>query len=197
LVRDAQAGNRQAYGELATKFEPTVYAICLSRLGNVAEAQELTQDVFLHAMTRLDQLREPERFAGWIRQVAANLAINRATRRAHPTSLDHEILEGFAESSDNPLDRMIDRERAARLWSGLAKLREMDRRTLLAFYVEGNSLLEIAKRHDAPLGTVKRRLHTARKRLRLELESELPDADEWVDDPIAELDDARSLESVA
>ena len=81
LVERAQGGDREAFGELVEQFQRTVHAICLRRLGNPSEAVELTQEVFLHVMRRIDQLREPERFAGWLRQVAVRMAINRATRR--------------------------------------------------------------------------------------------------------------------
>ena len=50
---------------------------------------------------------------------------------------------------------------------------------MLAFYIHGESLVAIADRLDVPLGTVKRRLHTARKRLRAELVASTSDADEW------------------
>ena len=79
-----------------------MHAICLRRLGNPSEAVELTQEVFLHVMKRLDQLREPERFAGWLRQVAARMAINRATRRVQPPSVDSEILEAAGEHRHDP-----------------------------------------------------------------------------------------------
>src|SRR3954451_9177157 len=84
LVRRAQAGDREAFGLLVEQFQQTVHAICLRRLGNPSEAVELTQEVFLHVMRRLDHGREPERFAGWLRQVAVRMAINRATRRTAP-----------------------------------------------------------------------------------------------------------------
>src|SRR5439155_19715726 len=59
LVERAIAGDRTAYGELVTTFQPAVYAVALARLRNPTEAQELTQEVFIHAMTKLDQLRDP------------------------------------------------------------------------------------------------------------------------------------------
>ncbi len=82
LVRRAQAGDREAFGQLAEQFHRTVHAICLRRLGHPSEAIELTQEVFLHVMKRIGQLREPERFAGWLRQVTLRMAINRATSSA-------------------------------------------------------------------------------------------------------------------
>ncbi len=179
----AQAGDREAFGELVEQFERTVHAICLRRLGNPSEALELTQEVFLHVMKRLDQLREPERFAGWLRQVAARMAINRATRRVQPPSVDSEVLEAAGEHRPAPLDELIARERAQRLHAGLARLKALDRETLVAFYIQGQSLVEIADDLDVPIGTIKRRLHTARKRLKAELESAVADAADWSDGP--------------
>ena len=61
-------------------------------------------------------------------------------------------------------------ERKNQVRAGLDRLGEMDRDTLVAFYVEGYSLLEMADDFDAPLGTIKRRLHVARKRLAKQVE---------------------------
>ena len=165
VVRRAQRGDREAFGELVEQFQPTVYAIALRRLGNPSDALELTQEVFLHVLRRIDQLREPERFAGWLRQVAVRMAINRATRRVAPPSVETGVLEGAYERGDEPLDQLISRERAERLWEALGRLKSLDREALDAFYIRGHSLIEIAEMLDVPLGTVKRRLHTARKRL--------------------------------
>ena len=181
LVVRAQDGDRAAFGELVEQFERTVHAICLRRLGNPSEALELTQEVFLHVMKRLDQLREPERFAGWLRQVAARMAINRATRRVQPPTVESEILEAAGEQHAAPLDELIARERAQKLWAGLDRLKPLDRETLVAFYIQGQSLMEIAEERETPIGTIKRRLHTARKRLKAELEAGAVDASEWSD----------------
>ncbi len=188
----AQKGDRAAFGELVEQFERTVHAICLRRLGNPSEALELTQEVFLHVMKRIGQLREPERFAGWLRQVAARMAINRATRRVQPPSVDSEILEASGEHRQDPLDELIARERAQKLWDGLARLKTLDRETLVAFYIQGRSLVEIAEGLDTPVGTIKRRLHTARKRLKAELQAGVADADEWAEAE-ADTDDEDDL----
>jgi RNA polymerase sigma-70 factor (ECF subfamily) len=181
LVSRAQDGDRDAFGSLVEQFQPTVHAIALRRLGNASEAAEMTQEVFLHVMRRIHQLREPERFAGWLRQVAVRMAINRATRRLAPTTVETVVLEGAFEPGGQPVDELIARERAERLWDAMSRLKALDREALLAFYIRGLSLVEIAGELDAPLGTIKRRLHTARKRLKAELEAAVADADEWTD----------------
>ena len=189
-VRNAQNGDREAFGALVEQFQRTVYSVCLSRLGNHAEALELTQDVFLHVMRRLDQLREPERFAGWLRQVASRMAINRATRRSGPPSIDSDILEETQGRLDDPLDELIARERASKLWEALERLKPLDREALEAFYIQGHSLAEISERLEAPVGTIKRRLHVARKRLKEELQAH-SELDEWTD-PVREFDEAEA-----
>lgn len=181
LVRRSQDGDREAFGLLIEQFEPTVRAIALRRLGNLSEAMELTQEVFLHVMRRIGQLREPERFAGWLRQVTVRMAINRATRRVAPATVESIVLEGACEEGDEPIESLILRERAERLWKALGRLKALDRETLVAFYIRDLSLIEMADELDVPLGTVKRRLHTARRRLRVELESSVADASEWAE----------------
>ena len=181
LVRRAQAGDREAFGVLVEQFQRTVHAICLRRLGNPSEAIEMTQEVFLHVLRRIDQLREPERFAGWLRKMTVRMAINRATRRLAPTTVETVVLEGACEHRDDPLAELISRERAQRLWQAIGRLKSLDREALLAFYIHGQSLVEIAEQLDVPIGTIKRRLHTARKRLKAELEGSVNDADEWSD----------------
>jgi RNA polymerase sigma-70 factor (ECF subfamily) len=93
-------------------------------------------------------------------------------------SVEDEVLDGASGHRVDPLDELIRRERAEQLWDALAQLKPMDREVLVAFYIQGQSLLEIAEQFDVPIGTVKRRLHTARKRLKTELETGADD-EEW------------------
>src|SRR6516225_8196049 len=170
LVTRAQAGDRRAYGELVTRFQNAVYAIALGRVHDVAEAQELTQEVFIHSMRKLPQLRDARCFAGWLRQIAVRLSLNRLNRRhpfgaASPSRLPQLTAGGAA-----PLDELIDAEERGRVRDGLGQLKPLDRAVLEAFYLRGLSLREISEEFDVPLGTVKRRLHTARQRLKEQLE---------------------------
>src|SRR5438105_13842757 len=93
VVERARAGDRSAYGELVERFQPTVYAVALARLRNPAEAQELAQEVFLHAMKKLPQLRDAQCFAGWLRQITVRMAINRLTRRGPLQKVESAVLE--------------------------------------------------------------------------------------------------------
>jgi RNA polymerase sigma-70 factor (ECF subfamily) len=170
LVQLAQTGDRTAYGELVKRFEPAVYAVALARLRNPTEAQELTQEVFIHVMTKLDQLRDPQCFAGWLRQITARMAINRMTRHTHFQGGDSDVLQNTASEDETPLDEMVRAEARSELWNSLKRLKEIDRDTLVAFYIRGHSLKRMSRDFETPVGTIKRRLHVARNRLREQME---------------------------
>src|SRR6266849_6662478 len=140
VVERARSGDRSAYGELVERFQTTVYAVALARLRNPTDAQELVQEVFIHAMTKLGQLRDPHCFAGWLRQITVRMAINRMTRRAPVIGAAQEVLQEAPAAEQTPLDEMVRAEQKAELWKGLNRLKEMDREALVAFYIHGRSL---------------------------------------------------------
>jgi RNA polymerase sigma-70 factor, ECF subfamily len=170
-VRAAQRGDRQALGRLAQRYERAVYATALRRLGNHCEAQELCQEVFIQALEKIGQLRDPRCFGGWLRSIASRMAINRAVRRAPVVPADAATLETTGRQGLTPLGAALARERETQVHSGLRRLPELDRDTLVAFYFDGRSLLQMSEDFDSPVGTIKRRLHVARKRLAKELEA--------------------------
>lgn len=166
LVVRAQAGQRDAFDDLVTLFQSRVYGIVMQRLRNTAEADEVVQEVFLRAFRKLPQLLEPDRFGGWLCQIAARLSINRAVRRPPENVCEPETFDGFQETEDTPLGVMLRHEDIEQVREGMSRLGRLDRETLWAFYFEGSSLKEMSEQFSSPIGTIKRRLHTARGRLR-------------------------------
>jgi RNA polymerase sigma-70 factor (ECF subfamily) len=173
-VYAAQRGDRQAFGRLIENFERAVYATAYRRLNNHAEAQELCQDVFLQAMRKIGQLADPRCFGGWLRSIADRMAINRMMRRGPSTSADTDLLKSGSVELRTPLVVLLQHEREDQVHRGLRRLRALDRETLVAFYFDGRSINEMSKKFGSPVGTIKRRLHVARKRLAKELESLSP-----------------------
>ena len=170
VVERARAGDRAAYGELVERFQPTVYAVALARLRNPTEAQELVQEVFLHGMKKLAQLRDAQCFAGWLRQITVRMAINRLTRRGPLHKVEAEALDGAVAAGAGPLEALVQSEQVAELYRCLERLKPVDRATLVAFYIRGRSLKQMSREFETPVGTIKRRLHVARNRLRKQLE---------------------------
>lgn len=171
LVGLAQQGDQQAQGALYERYQASSIAVAFRLLKNHEEAEELVQDVFIHAFERLDQLRVPEAFGGWLRQIVRRMAINRVTRRKTMYGIEQEVLEMIRTSETTPLDEVLGGEEREQVQAGLGKLGKLDRQTLEAFYIGGQSLIEMSSEFSAPIGTIKRRLHVARKRLAREMET--------------------------
>lgn len=169
LVRAAQENDRAAFGLLAERYERAVYATALRRLRNHAEAQELVQEVFVQALRKLSQLRTPECFGGWLRSITVRMAINRAARAQPALATEPATLAATCVETRTPLGDALDNERRREVRKSLRRLRPLDRETLVAFYVKGHSLVEMSDNFASPVGTIKRRLHVARKRLAKEL----------------------------
>ena len=70
LVRTVLAGDKAAYGKLYDRYAPLVRAICYDEARNLADAQDLAQDVFMRAYENLENLRDPNRFGRWLIGIA-------------------------------------------------------------------------------------------------------------------------------
>ena len=171
LVCDAQQGDRAAMGELFTRYRRRVLAVAMRRLKDENEAQELVQEVFLQAIQKLSQLREPACFGGWLTQITHRMAINRAVRRPPSVATEPQTMASTCIDPQTPLWAAVEVERAKTVRDGLQRLRKLDRMTLEEFYLRGRTLLEMSDEFQAPVGTIKRRLHEARKRLAKEVET--------------------------
>jgi len=170
LVEQAQKGDTRAYGELVKRFQASVFAMALTRVHDPVEAEELAQEVFVHGMKKLPQLRDPRCFAGWLRRITARMAINRLSRRGPISGTEPEVMDNVQARTVAPIDELALGEAKAELHAGLRQLKELDRLTLEAFYLRGRSLKQMSREFETPVGTIKRRLHVARQRLKGVLE---------------------------
>lgn len=170
-VLAAKGGDRDAQCVLYVRYHQSMLALAYRKLGDWEEAEELVHDVFIQAFERIEQLRVPEAFGSWLRQIVCRMAINRLTRRRVAIAGEVDTLEVACSTEMTPLDEVLTSERCQQVRNGLARLGDTDRRTLEAFYMGGQSLIEMSKNFDAPVGTIKRRLHVARARLAEEIGS--------------------------
>lgn len=166
LVEEAKAGNCT---RLFTQFQPLVRKVVVSRVRNVHDAEEVCQDVFMRVIERIGQLRHPRALARWLVAVANSTALN-STRNVFAHPVDPQVIEATHTHEETPLDILLRREEGNLVRAGVERLRKTDREALLAFYFEGLCVVEMSKRFGCPEGSVKRRLHYARKRLAEELQ---------------------------
>jgi RNA polymerase sigma-70 factor (ECF subfamily) len=137
------------------------YAYRLS--GSAADAEDLTQQTFLVAQTRLDQLRDTERARSWLCSILRNTFLK---AQRGPACLPLDLLEG-GELAETVLDdSLLDEER---LQAALHELPEEYRSVVILYYLNEFSYREIAEQLQVPLGTVMSRLSRARTCLRQRL----------------------------
>jgi len=165
LVRQAKNGDHKAWEELIRRYQRLVYDTVRARVRSDSDAEEVCQEVFLQALRKLFQLEVPEAFGSWLRRIAERLALNRLSRGRSEYPLTETQMEKQRDLRAEPVREAMRREAQQRVLRSLNDLRTMDREALVAFYLEGKSLAEISNALAVPLGTVKRRLHVARKRL--------------------------------
>ncbi|MFO0866869.1 MAG: sigma-70 family RNA polymerase sigma factor [Gemmataceae bacterium] len=174
LIDKARAGDPIAFGTLVERFQPAVYAVALARLRDVHEAIELTPEVFIHAMKKLGRLRDPHCFVGWLRQIAVRMAIEPHRAQALCRAWNPKCSRAAKASTVGPLDDMVREENRGEIWAGLDQLKPLDKATLVAFYIQGRTLKQMSREFETPVGTIKRRLHVARIRLKKVMEGTKP-----------------------
>ena len=156
LVAAARGGDCEAFGELYRLFARAVHGVLVTRVPP-QDADDLVQDVFMHAWPRLGELREPAAFGAWICTIARRRAADHH-RRARPSA---ELTDVFA-SSDKP---DVHAEAVSAL-AAIQSLPEAYRETLALRLVEGLSGAEIAAATGLTHDSVRVNLHRGFKLLR-------------------------------
>jgi RNA polymerase sigma-70 factor (ECF subfamily) len=164
LVRRFLDGERAAGNELVNRYHRSVFNVALRMLGNVQDAEDVTQTVFGNAFAALDSYDPKYRFFSWIYRMTVNESLNTINRSRKMVSLDG--------SFDVPAPDAISQSAAeaeARVASALLELKPDDRAVVVLRHFVSFSYEEISDVLGVPVKTVKSRLFTARERLRQSL----------------------------
>lgn len=160
LVRAAQSGNRKAFAELHRRYHRSIRGIILAR-APIDVVDDLVQDVFAAALSRIGQVREPEAFPGWLSQIARRKSTDTHRRRAvrHTEPLPPDL-----STHDSPYAE------AKAVLEHIQALPATYAEPLVLRLVEGMTGPEIAKRLDLSPNYVRVNLHRGLKMLRERLE---------------------------
>jgi RNA polymerase sigma-70 factor (ECF subfamily) len=164
MASDAEILSLVAAGEAAKAFEMLldayqnkVYRLAYSLLGERAQAEDAVQEIFLRVWKALAKYRGESALGSWIYAIARNQCLTLIAQRARrPQAPLNEAVHAAVAADQAP------RFDVMRL---VLKLPEDERRAVMLFYMEEHSYEEVARLLDLPLGTVKTRLHRARKQL--------------------------------
>ncbi|MBQ8246734.1 MAG: RNA polymerase sigma factor [Lachnospiraceae bacterium] len=181
LVKRMKQGDQSAYEEVYRETYRSVYFICLGFMKHEENAKDAMQDTYMTAFSKLEQLKEEEKFHAWLKQIAVNRC-KRLLEQTMPELLETEDLENLKkEENENFLPEEYITNKAKRkivMDIMRKKLSDIQYQTVILFYFNGLELEEIADLMECPPGTVKSRLSVARNKIKegvLEYEKENKD----------------------
>lgn len=172
LARAASDGAMDAIGDLYKRYNQRVYSVCLGMTRNPSEAEDLTQEVFIHLLRKIGSFRGESQFSTWLHRLTVNLVLMHFRRKARlKEQLPADADKTFPLAPDPPRSHIAD---VIALRSALAALPSGCRAVFVLFDIAGYKHDEIAKLLGCSAGTSKSQLHRARVKLRQSLSSAEP-----------------------
>jgi len=162
LVIQSQNGDRKALEKLVRQWQRRLWRIALEKLEDQDTAWDVIQETWLAIIQGLHKLREPEAFDRWVTQIISNIAANSIRRTKRRTHIARTIPQ--RKQKQDPLIEVLCERKF------LTALSLSQQVVVTLYYLDRKSIPEIAKKLNVPCGTVKSRLHYARKKLRYFLE---------------------------
>jgi RNA polymerase sigma-70 factor, ECF subfamily len=175
LVNELQAGSETAFDWLVTYYHGPVYNLILSMLGNVSDAADGTQEVFLKAFRGIKGFRQGSSLKTWLYRIAIREALNhKRWFKRHDqknVSIDAEVQEGYSvieieDLSATPFDLLAAHEIQTVVRHALQEIPEVFRSAVILRDLEGLSYEEIAEVLECSVGTVKSRILRGRRSLK-------------------------------
>lgn len=176
LLAGLAAGDPDASVAFVRRFQSRVFGLALTILGEAADAEDVSQRAFVQAWRHASTF-DPRRGSArtWLSTITRNLAIDTLrVRRGVPVDPE-QLTTLVARLSDGPEARAVDSDRAARLHSAIRRLPPEQARAVVMASLYGMTCTEVAAVEDAPVGTVKTRIHAAMRKLRTALVEYDPD----------------------
>ena len=165
LIRRVRERDDDAYEIIIRRFQDMAVAYGYSILRDFQLAEDAAQEAFFEAYRNLDQLREPAAFPGWFRRIVFKQC-DRITRGKSFSLIPLCGLEDRASQKAPQADAMEQSELKDRILVAIDSLPDYERGATMLYYISGYSQNEVAEFLDVPVTTIKKRLHSARNRLR-------------------------------
>jgi RNA polymerase sigma-70 factor (ECF subfamily) len=171
LAAQALAGSQDACQALVARYASAVVNLAARMVHDSALAEDLAQEAFVRAFTRLETFDPGRKFSSWLFQVAHNVTVDYLRRKRLNTvpieeasTAGHAALMSSAAAS-SPAAYAEQEQLARAIAQGLARIRPEYREALTLHYQQGLTHAEVGEIMDAPVGTVKTYLHRGRAEL--------------------------------
>jgi RNA polymerase sigma factor (sigma-70 family) len=168
LVGESLSGNRDAFGQIVSRYQSLVCSLAYSATGSLSQSEDLAQETFVAAWKQLADLREPAKLRAWLCGIARNLVHNSLRQQGREPAHAAEQLEAAPELPSlepSPPEQAISKEEEAILWRSLERIQEIYREPLVLFYREHQSIEAVAQELELSEDAVKQRLSRGRKML--------------------------------
>jgi len=160
-----EARANREFDERLAECGPLAFRVAQGVLRNAADTEDVAQEALLRAYRNFARLREPARFRGWLVRITFRLSLDRWRSAKRREKRETEWMQPVHRAAAATAEQVAaSREFQARLERALEELPEKFRMVVLLAGIEGYTLEEVAAMLGIPLGTVKSRLFSARKR---------------------------------
>ena len=171
-VPQARAGDPAAWDILFRRYQLPLYVYVFELVHDEQASLDIVQETFINAARHLGSLREDDKFGSWLFGIAHQKVVQRWRRQGREAAALETLAAETAESGDDPAEFLIRAEQEAAVMKLLNQLPVAQRSVLLLHFMEGFQLEDIAAVTGTALGTVKSRLHYAKKALKQLIEED-------------------------
>ncbi len=168
-------GDTQAYTFLVNRYKNMVFTLAMRMLRNKEEAEEVSQDAFIKAFSKLSKFKGDAKFSTWLYKVVYNTSLDRLKKMKRNVQVVpmEEVTERQIKTMDNALDQMEQNERSEAVQQCLNFLPSDESALLTLFYFEELSLKEISKITTTSINNLKVKLFRSRKKLAVILQEKI------------------------
>lgn len=170
-VAAARRGDPAAWDALFHRYQLPLYSYAYQLLHDEQACLDAVQETFVRAVRHLDALRDDDRVGGWLFGILRQQCLQHWRRSGRAEAAHQALAAEPAAPWEGPDELLIREEQSTAFYAGLDQLPPPHREVLVLHFLEDFPLDEIARITDTPVGTVKSRLHYAKRTLRERLES--------------------------
>jgi len=165
-VQQARAGDPDAWDALFRRYQLPLYTYVQELVRDEQGSLDIVQETFIAAARHIGSLRSDAKFGSWLFGIAHQKVLQRWRKPDRSTPLDETAVDTLPELEPNPADHLVRQEDEEEFMKRLDQLPEAQRNVLLLHFIEDFSLEDIAGITGVPVGTVKSRMHHAKRALR-------------------------------
>lgn len=172
LVRRMQQKDAEAFDEIFERYHNKLFRMAYLISGNYADSEDIVQETFVKCYMSCKELKDCSRFSSWLYQILTRTAWRYEKKRKREEPVEEFFEDEKSGGGENPLEVLLKNEEKNRIKEAVNRLEMKQRTVVILYYYNQLSTKEISRIMGCLEGTVKSRLHTARKNLEQSLNEE-------------------------